>query len=149
MIALPRNVTISITDELANEMKDYPEVNWSELCRQAIKNYIQDRKGLLTVRAQRRKEMVEYVAGRRLAILKEELIQHYCDKWSATPSEVELILEIARGAGDLSVGSVDRRTYIISDAWPHGKDAEELQKDQRLVHEVTLRRLRKERRHKV
>jgi len=41
---LTKNLTISITDELERRMEKMPEVNWSEICRQAIDNYIKDRK---------------------------------------------------------------------------------------------------------
>lgn len=140
--AVAKNLTISIPDQLANEMRNYSEVNWSEICRQAITNYIKDRTGILSIRVQRRNEVVKFVADRRLPALKEEFLRHFCDKWTATPEEVEEILKIAVGAGDLSVGTVNGRTYIIYKSWPHGSDAVELQKDPKLVHEVSLRRLR-------
>lgn len=41
-----KNLTISLPDELAKEMDKLPEVNWSELCRQCIHEYIQRRKGI-------------------------------------------------------------------------------------------------------
>lgn len=39
-----KNVTVSITEELAKELEGLPEVNWSEVCRQAIKKYIESRR---------------------------------------------------------------------------------------------------------
>lgn len=40
---MPKNITISISDELATKMDSMPEINWSEVCRQAISNYIEER----------------------------------------------------------------------------------------------------------
>jgi hypothetical protein len=41
---LPKNITLSISDELAEKMDTMPEINWSEVCRQAISKYIDERK---------------------------------------------------------------------------------------------------------
>ena len=41
---MPKNVTIYISDEVAEEMAKYPEVNWSHVCREAIINYLKKRK---------------------------------------------------------------------------------------------------------
>lgn len=38
------NVTISVPDDLKIEMDKFPEVSWSEICRNAIGGYIQARK---------------------------------------------------------------------------------------------------------
>jgi len=38
------NVTISVPEELKTEMDKFPEVSWSEICRNAISRYIQARK---------------------------------------------------------------------------------------------------------
>jgi hypothetical protein len=38
-----KNVTIYLPDEVAQRMVLLPEVNWSEICRQAITNYIEAR----------------------------------------------------------------------------------------------------------
>jgi len=37
------NVTITVSDQLKIEMEKLPEVNWSEVCRNAINQYIQTR----------------------------------------------------------------------------------------------------------
>jgi len=37
-------LTLSISDEMAEEMKTMPEINWSEVCRQAIRTYISKRR---------------------------------------------------------------------------------------------------------
>ena len=39
-----KNVTLSVGDEIAEKMKEYPEVNWSEIARKAIIEYITQRK---------------------------------------------------------------------------------------------------------
>lgn len=40
---MPRNVTLYISDELDEKMKQFGEVNWSEIARQSIINYIEGR----------------------------------------------------------------------------------------------------------
>lgn len=40
---MPKNVTISLPDEFAKRMEGLPEVNWSEVCRKAIADYIEAR----------------------------------------------------------------------------------------------------------
>lgn len=40
---MAKNITISIPDELSEKMGAFPEVNWSEICRQSIDNYIHGR----------------------------------------------------------------------------------------------------------
>lgn len=40
---MPRNITIYISDEMDERMKKVPEVNWSEVCRQGIGNYLEER----------------------------------------------------------------------------------------------------------
>ena len=38
-----KNITLSVSDELSDQMKAYPEVNWSGLARQSIINYLEQR----------------------------------------------------------------------------------------------------------
>ena len=38
-----KNVTVYLPDEVAQKMDTLPEVNWSEICRNAITDYIQTR----------------------------------------------------------------------------------------------------------
>jgi len=38
-----KNVTIYLPDEVAQKMDKLPEVNWSEICRKAITDYIESR----------------------------------------------------------------------------------------------------------
>ena len=40
---MPKNVTIYLSDEIAGKMEKYPEVNWSEICRKAVVEYIDTR----------------------------------------------------------------------------------------------------------
>lgn len=40
---MPRNITVYISDEIDDRMKKVPEVNWSEVCRQGIVNYLEKR----------------------------------------------------------------------------------------------------------
>lgn len=37
---MAKNITISIPDELSEKMGAFPEVNWSEICRQSIDKYV-------------------------------------------------------------------------------------------------------------
>lgn len=37
---MPKNITVYLQDEIANEMDKFPEVSWSEVCRDAILGYI-------------------------------------------------------------------------------------------------------------
>ena len=41
---LPKNVTVSISDEIAAKMDGMRDVNWSEVCRRCISEYIEARK---------------------------------------------------------------------------------------------------------
>jgi hypothetical protein len=36
------NVTVSVDDSLKEQMEDHPEINWSEVARQAIREKIHD-----------------------------------------------------------------------------------------------------------
>jgi hypothetical protein len=40
---MPKNVTIYLSDEIAGKMEKYPEVNWSEICRKAVLDYVDTR----------------------------------------------------------------------------------------------------------
>jgi len=40
---MPKNVTVYLPDEVVTEMEKYPEVSWSEICRDAIINYVTKR----------------------------------------------------------------------------------------------------------
>ncbi len=40
---IPKNVTIYLPDEVATRMEKYPEVNWSEICRKAVIDYVDTR----------------------------------------------------------------------------------------------------------
>jgi len=40
---MPKNVTIYLSDEIAGKMEKYQEVNWSEICRTAVTDYIDTR----------------------------------------------------------------------------------------------------------
>ena len=40
---MPKNVTIYLSDEIAGRMEKYQEVNWSEICRKAVLDYVDTR----------------------------------------------------------------------------------------------------------
>ena len=126
---MTKNVTISITDELADEMLDYSEVKWSEICRRAIINYIQTRKGRSLVPFSEREEkingLVEFMRTQS-GWLKDDLIAHFCAEWLYAPSEVTEILSIAVGGNFLSEAvRKNGERYIIYLSWPRGIGAQE------------------------
>lgn len=41
-----RNLTVRLDDETVKKMEKYREVNWSEVAREAIKNYISNRESI-------------------------------------------------------------------------------------------------------
>jgi hypothetical protein len=41
--SMGKNVTIYLPDDVAEKMESFPEVNWSEVCRRAVLEYIQIR----------------------------------------------------------------------------------------------------------
>jgi len=43
---MPKNITIYLPDKTAKEMKKYQEVNWSEICRSAILDYLKTRESI-------------------------------------------------------------------------------------------------------
>jgi hypothetical protein len=43
---MPKNITIYLPDKTAKEMKKYHEVNWSEICRNAILDYLKTRESV-------------------------------------------------------------------------------------------------------
>lgn len=40
--SLMANVTVSVNDDLKEKMSQHPEINWSEIARQAFKNKLDD-----------------------------------------------------------------------------------------------------------
>lgn len=44
-MTIKQNITVSMPDELLEEMKEFEEVNWSVVCRNAIRAYIESRRG--------------------------------------------------------------------------------------------------------
>lgn len=102
---MTKNITVSISDELANEMIHFSEINWSEICRRAIQNYIKTRKGKPLVPYSKREEkindVVEFMKNQS-GLLKENLAAHLINKWLYTPAEVNEILSIAVGGRFIS-----------------------------------------------
>jgi len=81
---VPKNVTISISDDLATKMDAMPEINWSEVCRQAVSRYIEEKE------PKQKGELIEglenYLSGKlpltedKERIRKEE-IERFRKKW--------------------------------------------------------------------
>jgi Arc/MetJ-type ribon-helix-helix transcriptional regulator len=40
---MPTNVTVYIGEDLHQEMSEHPEVNWSEVCRKGVRDYLSKR----------------------------------------------------------------------------------------------------------
>jgi hypothetical protein len=76
-VRVAKNITISIPDELAEKISQFPEVNWSSVARTSIENYIETRhKPDLTELLSRLREEKgqEYARGRDFGIsLAEKL----------------------------------------------------------------------------
>lgn len=47
---MPRNISVYISDELDQKMKEFGEVNWSEIARQGIQDYIEGREVEVTIK---------------------------------------------------------------------------------------------------
>lgn len=67
---MPKNITLSVSEEIGNEMEKMPEVNWSAVARACIQQYIEMRRNpdisvLLSELKRQRGE--EYLEGRRKA----------------------------------------------------------------------------------
>jgi predicted transcriptional regulator len=96
-IGMPKNITISISDELATKMDSMPEINWSEVCRQAITNYIEEKE------PKQKGELIEglenYLSGKlpltedKEKIRREE-IERFTKKWG-NPDSVSSDEEIS------------------------------------------------------
>jgi hypothetical protein len=70
VVNMPKNITLAISDDIANEMETMPEVNWSSVARTCITQYIELRKkpdiAPLLEKLQKQKGE-EYVNGRKKA----------------------------------------------------------------------------------
>jgi hypothetical protein len=65
-----KNITLSLSQDLANQMATFPEVNWSQVARTCIQRYLTQRRNsdLTPLLNQLRKEKgQDYVKGRRRA----------------------------------------------------------------------------------
>lgn len=67
---MAKNITLSVPDEVANEMTSMPEINWSAVAKASIIQYIENRKHpdiskLLEKLSKQKSE--EYVSGRKRA----------------------------------------------------------------------------------
>lgn len=67
---MPKNITLSLPDEMASEMEAMPEINWSAVAKTCIRQYIELRKhpdaSSLLEKLQQQKGQ-EYVNGRKKA----------------------------------------------------------------------------------
>jgi hypothetical protein len=102
---MPRNITVYISDELDDKMKGFGEVNWSEIARQGIVNYMERRK-------------VEVVEKNRIPddVMKElryyaNSLQHYMDS-----SYMYSILYIHN---DFNIGTTPREKSQFFEIFKH------------------------------
>jgi hypothetical protein len=67
---MPKNITLSISDDVASQMEAMPEINWSSVAKTCIKQYIEMRKNpdisSLLEKLQKQKGE-DYVNGRKKA----------------------------------------------------------------------------------
>lgn len=78
-----RNVTVYVPDDVAERMARFPEVNWSEVCRRAIVDYLGMREKDL--------ELVRQVA---LNVAYEVLDEHLEDyEHKEKPLKTEMLVE--------------------------------------------------------
>lgn len=90
---MPKNITISISDELAKKMDAMPEINWSEVCRQSISRYVEE-KGT-EERGELLKALDDHISKTpptsedKQKIRKEE-IERFTKKWGTPDSTHDL-----------------------------------------------------------
>lgn len=140
---MTKNITVSISEELANEMIHFSEINWSEICRRAIQNYIKTRRGKPLVPYSKREEkindVVEFMKNQS-GLLKETLAAHLIKKWFYTPDEINNILSIAVGGNFLSEAvRKNGERYIIYLLWPRGIGAQEFINNNKIKEEIKNR----------
>lgn len=80
---MPKNITVSISDELIRKMDAMSEVNWSEVCRQAISKYIDERG---KTEGELLKGLTDYLKGKLLKpdekeYIKKREIERFTKKW--------------------------------------------------------------------
>jgi hypothetical protein len=87
---MPKNVTISVSDDLSKKMDEMKDVNWSEVCRRAITGYIevkQPNKGTIIKDLERyiRSKTDEMTYEDRIAFCDVE-IERFTKKWGKPDS---------------------------------------------------------------
>lgn len=69
------NMTIRIPDDLKTAMDDHPEINWSEVARQSMWEYVRKLQVADAIAA--RSELTEDAATELSENLKHEIAEHY------------------------------------------------------------------------
>lgn len=69
------SVTLSVPDETRKEMKEFPEINWSEVARQSIQKKIKDLKFLRRFKSE--SDLTKKEALKLGRDLNENLKEHY------------------------------------------------------------------------
>ena len=67
---MPKNITLSISDDVAIQMESMPEINWSAVAKNSIRQYIEVRKNpdiSEMLEKLRKQQGEEYVNGRKRA----------------------------------------------------------------------------------
>ena len=77
---MPKNLTISIPDELAKKMEEFSEVNWSEVARKAFQKYIEHRTSEKGELLKGLEEFLRTKKAEREPIRKAE-IERFTKKW--------------------------------------------------------------------
>ena len=110
-----KNLTISLSDKQYNNMKKrHPEVNWSEIARQAFINYSRFRLGKKLIpydeRYEKINDLIKFVESNNIS--EEDLITWMCHSWLYTPFEAVIILDIAKRSKIIKLQS---GTYILEE----------------------------------
>lgn len=125
---MPKNVTIYIPDEIAEQMLQYPEVNWSEVSRKAITEYMNIRNLDNFMQTAKRLEAEgneEYNKGKLFfeEVAKQMTLADF-EKWYPEINKDIIVKEITPEAG------------ILSTITPY-RDAAELQAIQKMRERIT------------
>jgi hypothetical protein len=111
-----KNVTIYLPDDIFERMSQFPEVNWSEICRRAVVDYIEARSHVdvaAILEKLKRGKTAEYKSGQMFALEIASKI-NYKELTSMIERESDLKLESAaekEGLTDYPVATIELRYY--------------------------------------
>ena len=71
------NLTISIPEEIRENMKKYPEIKWSEVVRQAIREYLEKLRGSKTLDSSHYAKIADFSGVNLNSISIDKAKKHY------------------------------------------------------------------------